>query len=75
METETKRLFRQLEQDTERLSAYLRLLVVLTLAVLLFNTDTPDPQDRLTSALIAYLAISLVAIVLAYRGFFRAWLP
>jgi adenylate cyclase len=75
MESEIRRLFRQLEQDTERLSAYLRLLVVLTLAVLLLTTDTPDPQGDLALALIAYSAISLVAIALAYRRFFRPWLP
>jgi adenylate cyclase len=75
METEIRRLFRQLEQNTERLSAYLRLLVVVTLAILLLTTETPDPHGNLTLALIAYSAVSLVAIALAYRRFFRPWVP
>jgi adenylate cyclase len=75
MQTHIKRVFRDLERDTERISAGLRMIVVLALGVLLLTTDSPDPHNLLTVALGAYFGVAVLAVGFAYFRFFRPWLP
>ncbi len=75
MKTHIQRVFRDLERDTERVSAHLRLLIAAVLAVLYLTSDNPDPHGLLAPGLAAYGVIALIAIGLAYRAFYRPWLP
>ncbi len=75
MKTHIQRVFRDLERDTERVSAYLRLLIAAVLAVLYLTSDNVDPHGLLAPGLAAYGVIALVAIAIAYLGFYRPWLP
>ena len=75
MQTDTGAVFRDLERDTERISAYLRLLIAAALVILYLTTDNPDPDNRLAFALGAYATVAGIAIGLAYCSYFRPWLP
>ncbi|MEQ8356291.1 MAG: adenylate/guanylate cyclase domain-containing protein [Kiloniellaceae bacterium] len=68
-------VFRELERDTERISAYLRLVIVGAFVILYWTTDSPDPNSRLALALGGYAATAALGIGLAYRRYFRPWLP
>lgn len=73
--TDTGSIFRELERDTERISAYLRLVILGAFVVLYLTTDNPGPDSRLAFALGAYAVIAALAIGLAYRRYFQPWLP
>ena len=75
MKTDIGPVFRELERDTERISAYLRLVIAAALAILLLTTDSLDPDNRLDIVLGGYAAVAVLAIGLAYRRYFRHWLP
>jgi hypothetical protein len=67
MKTDIGPVFRELERDTERISAYLRLVIAAALAILLLTTDSPDPDNRLDIVLGGYAAISSSAAPPRYR--------
>lgn len=75
MKSHVDRIFRELERENERISAYLRLVVVAALAGLFFTWDWPDSHRASLIGLVTYTGAALIAIVLGHYRVFRPWLP
>jgi adenylate cyclase len=75
MKSHVDRIFRELERENERISAYLRLVVVVALAALFVSWDWPESHRVSLIGLLAYAGAAVVAIVLGHYRVFRPWLP
>jgi adenylate cyclase len=75
MRTHVEHVFQEAERRTERVTAYVRLAVVLVLFVLFLTLPLGDVSQAMRISFIGYALLGGAGLFLAHRNYFRPWLP
>ena len=75
MEKHVDRVFAEIERQTERLLAFLRLLVLVVLVLVFWFVGLLEQDQTTMLPLIGFGATTVAGLVVAGSGLFRPWLP